>query len=204
MIHVKHDKSKNIIFFVSALIIVLFLIIFIIYNPDYIRDCIFGLIILTLSYFIENKYPLKSKYIIIAIIPLMLNLVGLAFNFYSFSILGIGYDKMIHFLNCALVTLVIYAWVSKYPRTIALKLFVIILIVLGLGAVGELMEFVGQQYLHIYGPTMFSQGDLLPSSIDNDLVMYDTWWDIIFDLLGASFMAMLIALKIIKIKDDSK
>jgi uncharacterized membrane protein YjdF len=198
----KYDKTKKIIFFTNIIIILLFLIVFSIYQRDYIKDCIFGLLALVILYFIEKKYPLKPTYLILAITPLMLNLIGLAFNFYAFAIYGVGYDKMIHFLNCAVITLVIYSWLEKYPKDIALKLFVIILIVLGLGAVGELMEFVGQQYIHIYGPTMFSQGDLLSSTITNDLIVYDTWWDIIFDFFGATLMALLIFFKTIKIRNE--
>jgi hypothetical protein len=97
-------------------------------------------------------------------------------------------------VNSAAITILIYHWIDIDRKNVAVKIFIAALVILGFGSINEIVEFVGQRYFHIYGPGMFSQGDLLPPTITNDLIRYDTWWDMIFNLFGTIVAAIIIIL----------
>jgi hypothetical protein len=187
---------KSIIFITVFAIVTACLIWFILNNPIGIPDCMFGFLAIGIFFLIEKKYPLKPWIIILGLIPLVLELVGLTLGFFAFSLFGFGYDKILHFVNPFILTLFLYLWISTgHKKHKAVKIFISMFVVLGFGALGEITEFIGQRYFHIYGPGMFSQGDLLPSTLKNDLTNYDTWWDLIMDFLGTIFAGIILAFK---------
>jgi hypothetical protein len=173
----------------------IFIILFAIQKKNYYMDALVGLVFSGIYYLIQRKYPLKRGYLLLGFLPVVLNLVGLQFGFFAFSVSGVGYDKMCHFLNSVAVTVLIYHWIDVDRKNIVPKIFIAGLVVMGFGAFNEIVEFVGQRYFHIYGPGMFSQGDLLPPTITNDLVRYDTWWDMIFAAFGTIVGAIVILIK---------
>jgi hypothetical protein len=157
-------------------------------------DAIVGLVFSGVYYLIQRKYSLKTWCIFLGFTPVFLNLVGLQFGFFALSIYGVGYDKILHLVNSAAITILIYHWIDIDRKNVAVKIFIAALVILGFGSINEIVEFVGQRYFHIYGPGMFSQGDLLPPTITNDLIRYDTWWDMIFNLFGTIVAAIIIIL----------
>jgi len=151
--------KKNIIFIASALIVTAYLIEFIFTHPMYILDCIFTYLVIGVFFLLERKYPLKPWLIILGIVPFMLELTGLTFGFFAFSLFGFGFDKMLHFVNSLILTMLLYFWISTdYKKHKGVRILIAMLVVIGFGSVGEILEFLGQRYFHIYGSGMFSQG----------------------------------------------
>jgi uncharacterized membrane protein YjdF len=194
--YAKSRKLKHCIFIVAALIVTAYLVWFALNDPLYVFDCIFAYLVMGIFFSLEKKYPLEPGLIILGLIPFMLELTALAFGFFSFSLLGFGYDKMLHFTNSLLITILLFFWIStNHKKHKGIKILIAILVVMGVAAIGEILEFLGQRYFHLYGPGMFSQGDLLPSTLKNDLTNYDTWWDMIMALTGAVFAGIALLIK---------
>ena len=188
--------KKSMIFIAAALIVAAFLIWFVFKNPLFILDCVFAYLIIGVFFFLEKKYPLKPWLIILGIFPFLFELTGLAFGFFAFSLFGFGFDKMLHFMNSLIGVVLLYVWISTdYKKHKGIKILIVMLAVIGIGSIGEIMEFLGQRYFHIYYPGVFSQGDLLPSTLKNDLTNYDTWWDMIMNFLGASIAGIILLIK---------
>jgi len=188
--------KKNLIFITAALLVTAFLVGFVFSHPMYILDSIFAYLVIIVFFFLERQYPLKPWLIILGVIPFLLELAGLAFGFFAFSLFGVGFDKMLHFVNSLIATILLYFWISTdYKRHKGIKILIAMLVIIGFGSIEEIIEFLGQRYFHIYYPGVFSQGDLLPSTLKNDLTNYDTWWDMIFNFLGTSFAGIILAIK---------
>jgi hypothetical protein len=188
--------KKQIIFAAAIIIVAAYVIGFAFNNPAYIGDGIFSCLAIGAFFLLEKKYPLKPWLIVLGIIPFMLELTGLTFGFFAFSLFGFGYDKMLHFANSLMLTILLYFWISTgHKKNTGIKIFIAMFVMLGFGLLGEISEFLGQRYFHIYSPGMFSQGDLLPSTLKNDLINYDTWWDMIMDLAGAIFAGIILAVR---------
>ncbi|MGV8150247.1 MAG: hypothetical protein ACP5NV_00805 [Candidatus Woesearchaeota archaeon] len=188
--------KKNTIFITAALIVTAYLITFAFTHPMYILDCIFAYLVIIIFFFIEKKHPIKPWLIILGCIPFIIELSGLAFGFFAFELFGFGFDKMLHFGNSFMITLLLYFWIStKHKKNDLIKILIAIFVVIGFGSIGEILEFLGQRYFQIYSPGMFSMGDLLPSTLKNDLINYDTWWDMILNVLGASTAGIILMIK---------
>jgi len=169
---------------IALSILFLLLLASIFFRPEFIKDSIFVLLLTVLFYFVEKKMSLPDWGFILVLVVIILHPVGLLLNFYALFVAGIGYDKFFHFTTGLTMTLVFYAWLRK-KLSPTFAIIVAVLMTLGVGSINEIVEFIGQQYLNIQGPTMFSQGDLLPATLTNDLVKYDTWYDMIFNLIGS-------------------
>ena len=190
------NLKHNSILIVAALMVTVFLIGFVLNHPMYILDCIFAYLVIGIFFFVEKRYPLKSWLIILGTIPFILELTGLTFGFFTFSVFGFGFDKMLHFVNSAILTILFYFWISTdYKQHKGIKIVVAIFVIMGIGSMGEVFEFLGQRYFHIYGSGVFSQGDLLPSTLQNDLKNYDTWWDMVLNFFGALFAGIILVIK---------
>lgn len=190
------NMKKDYLFIAAALIVTVFMFLFAFTSPMYILDCIFAYLIIGIFYFIEKKYPLKPWLIILGFAPFIIELTGLTFGFFAFEILGFGFDKMLHLVNSFILTILLYFWMStNHKKHNGVKILIAMLIVMGFGSMGEILEFLGQRYFNIYGPGMFSQGDLLPSTLKNDLTNYDAWWDMIINFLGALFAGIVLLIK---------
>lgn len=188
--------KQNIIFTAAVLIVTIYTSVFAFSHPIYILDCICAYLAIGVFFSLERKYPLKPWLIVLGVAPFILELTGLAFGFFAFSILGFGFDKMLHFFNSLIITVLLYFWISTSDtKHKGIKIIIAMLVVIGLGSMEEIFEFVGQRYFHVFGPGMFSQGDLLPSTLKNDLVNYDTWWDMICNFIGASFAGIILLIK---------
>jgi len=188
--------KKLVIFTAAALIVTAYLVWFILYYPMYIIDCVFAYIVIIVFFLLEKQFPLKPWLIVLGLIPSLLELTALNFGFFGFSIYGFGFDKMFHITNSFILTTLMYFWISTvYTQHKGIKIIIAVLIVMGIGSLGEIMEFVGQVYFHMNNAGAFSQGDLLPPTLKNDFTIYDTWWDMISNLIGASLAGMMMAFR---------
>ena len=152
------------------------------------------IVIVVLIFLADKRYSLKPVVLGAGLLAMLFHMSGLIFGLYDVTIFGIGYDKYVHFCACICVTVVGYGILNIHnKKDFALKLIAAFLITMGLGSMTENIEFVGSQYLHINGATMFSQGDNLPQT-KSDLQVYDTSWDMLFNMFGATAGALLIIL----------
>lgn len=155
-------------------------------------DCIFSLAAIGAFYLIEQKYPLNPAVIMLGFIPFYFHTLGVLFGFFGATIIGLGYDKWTHFLNSMVATIVIfYILIAHNKERIIKHIVLAFMVMLGFNLIHEVNEFVGTRYLGIYSESLFSQGDgLAPSG--SDLQVYDSWWDMIFDIWGGILAAIIL------------
>ncbi|MFA5797339.1 MAG: hypothetical protein WC916_04860 [Candidatus Woesearchaeota archaeon] len=211
----KHHFVSREIFIFAFILECIFLLVSIIKGQSFIIDGIFGLAFIGIFYIIEESYPLPPGVIIIGLIPVFLHSVGVVLGLFTLMFFGIGYDKYTHFINSFAITFTIFFVMLAHSKSDPIKKGIAaLLIALGFGSFNEINEFVGSTYLNITGPTMFSQGDLentliykegirigkpimiegLPR-LKQDFQVYDSYWDMIFNLTGA--LIALIALNLL-------
>jgi len=160
-------------------------------RPAFIKDTVFVILLTIAFYFVESKMPLPTWNVILGLVLILMHPLSLlVLDLYSYYIFGIGYDKWFHLSSAIVMTLTFYSWLSKKLRP-ASAILISILMALGIGSLNEIIEFIGTTYIHINSSSMFSQGDSLPYSI-SDLQVYDTWWDMIFNLFGTVAGAIII------------
>ena len=117
----------------------------------------------------------------------IIHLLG-AGGLYSKFILGpLGYDKFVHFFGGFAACFLVLHMISEKNKFT--KCIVAVLIVLGLGALMEINEFVGYRYFHQDYGGIFAIGDNLPE-IKSDLQRYDTYFDMIFNVAGGLIAAV--------------
>lgn len=186
-----HKIRRN-TFIIGASIQTFFLVYAMIFKPQFVMDNIFCLAAIGLFYLLEQKYPLNPAVIVLGFIPLYFHSIGVLFGLFNVLWLGLGYDKWTHFLNSALVTIVIfYVLIAHSKEQIVKHVIIAFMIMLGFNLLHEVNEFVGTRYLGIYSESLFSVGDGLEPS-GSDLQVYDAWWDMIFDIWGGMFAAIIL------------
>lgn len=187
----KKDLQKNILLIIGFILFA-FLIYELFVYKSALLDVLVAIAFYIVIFVINQKYSLSVTSIILLGITLLLNPLGV-FKFYSVFVFGfLGYDKIIHFISCFAIA---YALLDFYRgRKNVLTYLVVILIVLGLGAVIEIVEFLGYRYMGVDNTGMFTIEDGLPE-IRSDLQTYDIYFDMIFNLLGAIFALIIFFLK---------
>lgn len=154
----------------------------IIVQPSAIADVLAAIAFIVIVYFFDRKYYFPFEVIIFLLIAILLNPIGV-FGLYSkFVFFDIGYDKLIHLFSGFAIAHGMMHIVSTKSRIS--KYATIILIVLGLGVLMEISEFIGTRYFGIDKGGIFAIGDTLPE-IRSDLQRYDIYFDFIFNLAGA-------------------
>jgi len=164
--------------------------------PDFVKDCIGGLIIIGIFYLIQRQYYVPPAAVALGFVPILFHLMGVVFGFFEYLIFGAGYDKYVHFLNCLSITIIVfYLLIAHSKKAPVKKAIAALLIVLGIGAVAKNLEFIGSRYMQFTGATMLSEGDfsigktpvelnMLPA-LEADFIVYDYQWDLLFNTLGA-------------------
>lgn len=184
-------KDHKPIFITTLILLGILLLVIIPLYPALIKDALFVICLTIAYYYVEKRMPLPTWLVILSCAFIVFHVMGLTIlNLFAYYILGIGYDKWLHLSTGIVLTLAFYYWLRKRLR-IRSAILISILIVLGIGSINEIIEFVGSIYLHVNSASMFSQKDLLPPSM-NDLQVYDTWWDMIFNLFGGLVGAIII------------
>ncbi len=179
-----HRTLNNRITIIALIIAFCLLMYNIIDKPQFIKDSIAIILIIILYYFIEKKHPLDPAIYVIGFVPLFLHLVGVSFGIFRL-LFFVGTDKYIHFFSSLSVTIIFFYWlIDDKKKRYFMILLVAFLVAQGFGAINEVNEFVGTHYFHVIDEGMFSQHDNLPK-IFSDLQDYDTWWDMIFNLMGS-------------------
>lgn len=179
-------------FLVGFIVELFFLILAVLFRQQFVMDCIFSLVAIGLFYLIEQKYPLNPAIIMLGLIPIYFHSAGVIFGFFAIKIFGLGYDKWTHFLNSMVATIVIFYILLAHSRERIIKNAILaVLVMLGFNLIHEVNEFVGTRYLGIYSESLFSMGDALAPSL-SDLQVYDSWWDMIFDIWGGVFAMFII------------
>jgi hypothetical protein len=87
-----------------------------------------------------------------------------------------------------------YILVAHSRRHIARNIVLAVLVMLGINVLQETTEFVGTRYLGIWNESIFSQGDGMPLDRSNDLQVFDTYWDLIFDIFGGILAALTLSM----------
>jgi len=188
----ERDWIKKGIFISMFVFIAVCLVICVVAKPDFIKDCIFELIAISVFYLVERRYHLPTWIIGVAMIIPLLHAGGVTFDWFGLLFFGIGYDKFAHFLNSFAITVVAAGvMITRVSEGAMKKIIAGMLIALGFGAINEVNEFIGQEYFGITGAGMFSQGDLLPK-LESDFQVYDTEWDVVFNFAGTIFGAILL------------
>lgn len=95
--------------------------------------------------------------------------------------LDLGYDKWIHLTSGITFVLFFAAYLPLHRRW--QRLAVAMLCMLGGVAINEAVEFSGSRYLGIEKGGLLAQGDGLPPSA-SPLIVYDTQFDILFNIAG--------------------
>lgn len=182
-------------FIVGFFLMLVLLIYAILIKSQFVMDCLFSLVLIGLFYLIELRYPLNPVIIVLGMLPLFFHCGGAIFGFFSWYILGLGYDKWSHLINSMLVTIVIFYMLIAHNRDRIMKTVIIaMLMMLGINLLQETVEFIGTRYLGILNESLFSQGDGLPVDLQNDFQVFDTWWDMIFDIFGTLLAGLFIGL----------
>jgi len=175
-------KRKKYPTYILSILAVMLIIYTIIFQPSAIGDIIASLVFMALLYFFDRKYNLPVEAFIFIVIAILLNPLGV-FGLYSkFVFYDIGYDKVIHlFAGFAVAYGLFHVIPTKDKKSVYA---LIILILLGLGVLIEVSEFIGTRYFGIERGGIFAIGDALPE-IRSDLQTYDIYFDFIFNLVGA-------------------
>ena len=182
-------KARKYIYTVLFFITALSLCYGIIFNHQLIPDSLVGIIAFAFLLYFDKKHKLSTIIVLLISMPVFLNLAGVLGLYSTFVIGHLGYDKVLHFANS-------FAGVYIFARLLtqkskASRLAVAVLMMMGIGAIGEISEFIGARYFGQNTGGIFAQGDGLPAV--NDLIKYDTYFDMIFDLGGSLSCAVLMA-----------
>ena len=191
-----HMKRRN-VFLAGAIIEVLFLVIAVFTKTQFVKDCIFALAGIGLFYLIEQKFPLNPIVIVIGLLPFYIHSAGVLFGFFGASMFGLGYDKWSHLINSLIFTIVTFYILIAHSRDrIVRGIILAFLVMLGVNLLEEVNEFVGSRYFGFLDESIFSMGDALPPGA-SDMQRYDTWWDMIFDIVGGLVAAAILGVIIL-------
>lgn len=174
-----NSRAKSILFLCTCIITVL--IPLIIRNAIIIIDIFFALIILAVVYLIDKKYNFSITAISLVIIGLYAHILGVI-SFYSTISFGyIGYDKLVHFISSIAGTYIILEIMPKKKTFI--NYFFAVFVLMGLGSIIEINEFIGTVYFNVQNNGVFAISDNFP--IISNIQKYDTYYDMITNLISA-------------------
>jgi len=188
-----HTLRRN-TFIIGGAVQTFFLLYAILFKQQFILDTLFCLVAIGVFYLIEQKYPLNPVVIVLGFIPFYFHSMGVLFGFFGVSILGLGYDKWTHLINSMIATIVLfYILIAHSKERIVKHITLAFMVMLGINLIHEVNEFVGTRYAGIYSESLFSQGDTLPPS-KSDLQIFDSYWDMIFDIFGGLLAALILSI----------
>lgn len=170
-------EKLNLILEFSLIITSFYLLIFTKYNYLLVVPIIFMFIFFKLLHNYDKKSNLRLPvyYYTLGIIAVYSDILGEFF--FSFYYSFIYYDKLLHFFIPIYLAILVKWFIPK--KTHFLKL-IVILVILGIGAVWELFEYTADSLMQT--PTMqgvFIFGKILGGSLE------DTMQDMFFNLIGA-------------------
>lgn len=178
----RNPNKKHVLLFIllGAAILLSYSLVF---EPSSLLDVLVSMGFFAILYYYDKKINMSIGAFLLVFVSILLNPLGLFWLYSHFVLFGfIGYDKVVHFVSSFAVA---YALLQSYKeKKTVLRCSLVILIVLGLGAIVEINEFIGSRYFGIERGGIFAIGDYLPE-VKSDLQRYDTYFDLIFNLAGS-------------------
>ncbi len=175
------------VFWVAISIDLLFGVLALILNEPYINDSVFGAVLLGILYRYRKTLIYSATGAAILSLGWLFNMMGTigAYNWYWNGV--IGWDKLIHITTGIGAALLAYYYLEhKAGRKAALTTVSIvvltIIIVEGLSAFNEIVEFIGTAFFGAKVGTFSMSNGLIVHASTFD--KYDTQWDMIADGVG--------------------
>lgn len=160
---------------------VLFLFYSILFKPSILVDVLVSVGFFGVLYYYNIKHKISAGASLLVFVAIIANLLGVAGLYAHFALGIIGYDKLVHFISSFAVA---YALLQiSTEKQIFLRYGFVIFIVMGLGAIMEINEFIGTVYFGVNNGGIFAMSDNL--QIKSDLQKYDAYFDMVTNLLGS-------------------
>lgn len=183
------DHILKIIYWTTILMLIVTGINAIIQHTIYIMDTIvFGLIV-TFLFLFRKKIIFSWQGALLCCMGIFMNISGM-FGAYNISLYTVGWDKFLHLITSTGLTLLTYTYLQHIQKNNSKPIFnkielaiITIIIVMGAGALNEIVEFTGARYFGInQGILTTANGNIVAN---NDFEKYDTQWDLITNTIAA-------------------
>ncbi|MEK6943424.1 MAG: hypothetical protein AABX00_05160 [Nanoarchaeota archaeon] len=162
----------------SAIVLLLYSFLF---RPSISADFLISIGFFAILYYIYVGHKISGGAFLLGIAAITVNLLGAAGLYAHFAFGAVGYDKLVHLISSFAAA---YALLEiSTEKQMFLRYTFVILMLMGLGALVEINEFIGTAYFGMENGGIFAIGDGL-SVIKSDLQRYDTYFDMITNLLG--------------------
>jgi hypothetical protein len=165
--------------------IVILLFYTLIFRRSYIADSLATAGLGIMLYYLDRSRKLTLGVVLSAVLALLFNAIGFLSAYSMFSNGGLGYDKFVHLASSFALAGLFFQLVEGKGL---LVFAIVIMSVMGLGAIGEINEFIGAAYFNVNNGGMFTIGDGSP--VTSDLQRFDTYYDMIFNFAGAVLGAL--------------
>jgi len=188
--------NKKHVFSAILLITFMFLAYSLFVRLSFVADSMISIGFFIVLYYYDRRKKFSVGAISLVALAIFLHLAGDVGLYSHFLIKDvIGYDKLVHFTGGFAVAYIISQMITEKQKFLHYSFA--ILIVLGLGSLLEVNEFIGQTYFGVENGGIFDTGDGLPT-FNSDLQRYDTYFDMMFNLAGAltSVIFMMLLIKI--------
>ncbi len=124
--------------------------------------------------------PIKKSYLLIFFSIIFFHLVGVFFLYKTFP----NYDIFMHVGTGLVLSFIIYDKLQKYIEPTILKYFLVMCVLIFLGVIWELGEYVWDQTISTYYNFSFLQ-----------LSLKDTLGDLLMDIIGSALFIFVIAFR---------
>ncbi|VVB81175.1 Uncharacterised protein [uncultured archaeon] len=178
----------------------------------FIPDMIFFICLVLFYAWSYNTFRMTAPIFTLLVIGHILHACGI-FGWYHISPVPIQWDHITHFIGCMPFAMLFFNWLSQwadakwFTRKNLLLLIAVFFATIGVGALVELIEFVGFLSLGFgEGGLMFGPGDSVAGLEGNTLMeavgggYINTGWDLAFNTIGTLFGIVLMILSKIVVK----
>lgn len=155
-------------------------------DVEFIFDRLASALIIGFALYLYKKIDIKPSVLVFGLLILITHHLRLYGKFY----LGIAFDHWIHFASGIFLGLVLYRYFSKIIKSKAAIIVLSILVSAGLGALFEIVEFIGYSFVGESG----GQG-ILFYGLSDFLEYNNIGWDLICNSLGALLGSLILLVK---------
>ena len=205
--NIKHqDRLLGWIYVITVIFVAVMGIISFMHHTTFVIDASFAIIVISLIYYYRKKIIFSWEGALFSCLGFVSNTAG-AVGIYELYYQGIGWDKLLHVISTAGISMLAYSYLSVKNKSTRNKVFsvfglvvITFLLVQGIGAINEITEFIGSRYFGIAQGMFGITNGLHPPKSDFEL--YDTQWDMIANVIGTivGIAYMIAKSKIIKNK----
>jgi len=159
-------------------------------NSSFRIDSLVGIGFILFIYFRYRNLGIRGWILPLIFLVVLLNIFGF-FGAYNLMLFGLGYDKYLHLFAGFVITIALFQIFESKENYVVLQspLLRAFVMMLGIMALGEILEFVGSVYLGVSEGFLATAGSAASNSA-SDMVRYDTMWDLIFDVFGGILAAI--------------